>query len=100
MFQSCSVYLLGFPWNWFTPGRPISVCSSASAGQQWVWVQPTNQPTSQPAMPPNPFLFLLLLVSQVENFLFKNTTTQVEPNTYVSVSICLDQNKFREIFTI
>merc|ERR1711936_294162 len=34
--------------------------SSASAGQQWVWVQPA----SQPAMPPNPFLFLLLLVYQ------------------------------------
>ena len=44
MFRSGLVYLLGFPWNWFTPGRPISVCSSASAGQQWVWVQPASQP--------------------------------------------------------
>ena len=84
---------LVYPWS---PHLSVQFCFCWPA----VGLGPTSQPTSQPAMPPNPFLFLLLLVSQVENFLFKNTTTQVEPNTYVSVSICLDQNKFREIFTI
>ena len=80
---------LVYPWS---PHLSVQFC--------FCWPAVGLGPTNQPAMPPNPFLFLLLLVSQVENFLFKNTTTQVEPNTYVSVSIRLDQNKFREIFTI